>query len=63
VPGEQFERLSWPALKAVLPGVIEAGEVPYLYVEGGYNERLDSIADLDIRADHTVWMFDRTAMK
>jgi hypothetical protein len=43
--------------------MIEAGKVPHLFVEGGYNEPLDSIADLDIRADDTVWMFDRTAMK
>ena len=61
--GERCERFYWPALKAVLPGLIEPGEVRYLFVEGGYNEPLDSIADPDIRADHTVWMFDRTVMK
>lgn len=60
---KDFERFYWPTLKAVLVGLIEAGTVPYLFVEGGYNERLDSITDPDIPAGHTVWMVDRTEMK
>jgi hypothetical protein len=35
----------------------------YLFVEGGYNQRLDIITDADIPASHTVWMFDHTDMK
>jgi len=55
---EQLERFYWPTLKAVLLGLIEAGTVPYLFVEGGYNQRLDIIVDPDMPAGHTVWMFD-----
>lgn len=58
-----FKKFYWPTLKAVLLGLIEAGTVPYLFVEGGYNQRLDIIVDSDIPAGHTVWMFDHTDMK
>jgi uroporphyrinogen-III decarboxylase len=58
-----FETFYWPTLKAVLLGLIEQGTVPYLFVEGGYNQRLDIITDPDIPAGHTIWMFDRTDMK
>jgi uroporphyrinogen-III decarboxylase len=60
---KDFEKFYWPTLKAVILGLIEAGTVPYLFVEGGYNQRLDIIADPDIPAGHTVWMFDHTDMK
>lgn len=60
---KDFERFYWPTLKAVLLGLIEEGTIPYHFVEGGYNERLDIITDRDIPAGHTVWMFDRTDMK
>ena len=40
-----FKKFYWPTLKAVLLGLIEAGTVPYLFVEGGYNQRLDIITD------------------
>jgi hypothetical protein len=58
-----FKKFYWPSLKAVLLGLIQAGTVPYLFVEGGYNQRLDFIVDPDIPAGHTVWMFDHTDMK
>jgi hypothetical protein len=48
-----FAKFYWPTLKAVLLGLIEAGTVPYLFVEGGYNQRLDMITDPDIPAGHT----------
>ncbi|MBN2550214.1 MAG: hypothetical protein JXB15_13710 [Anaerolineales bacterium] len=60
---KDFEKFYWPTLKAVLLGLIQAGTVPYLFVEGGYNQRLDIIVDSDIPAGHTVWMFDHTDMK
>lgn len=59
---EGFKKFYWPTLKAVLLGLIDAGTVPYLFVEGGYNQRLDIIVDPDIPAGHTVWMFDHTDM-
>jgi hypothetical protein len=60
---KDFQKFYWPSLKAVLLGLIEAGTVPYLFVEGGYNQRLDIITDPDIPAGHSVWMFDHTDMK
>jgi len=59
---QDFEKFYWPTLKAVLLGLIEAGTIPYLFVEGGYNQRLDIIADPDIPAGHAVWMFDQSDM-
>ncbi|GAK54876.1 hypothetical protein U27_01707 [Candidatus Vecturithrix granuli] len=58
-----FKKFYWPTLKAVILGLIEAGTVPYLFVEGGYNQRLDLITDPDIPAGHTIWLFDQTDMK
>lgn len=58
-----FEKFYWPTLKAMIIGLIEEGLVPYLFVEGSYNKRLDTIADPEIPAGRTVWMFDQTDMK
>ncbi len=58
-----FRKFYWPTLKAVILGLIEQGLVPYLFVEGGYDQRLDIITDPDIPAGRTLWMFDRTDMK
>ena len=60
---KDFEKFYWPTLKAVILGLIEEGIVPYLFVEGGYNQRLDIITDPDIPAGHTIWFFDHTDMK
>jgi hypothetical protein len=60
---KDFKKFYWPTLKAVLLGLIEAGTIPYLFVEGGYNQRLDIITDPDIPAGHSIWMFDHTDMK
>lgn len=60
---EDFEKFYWPTLKAVLLGLINEGAVPYLFVEGGYNQRLDILANADIPAGHTIWLFDQTDMK
>ena len=60
---KDFKKFYWPTFKAVLLGLIDAGMVPYSFVEGGYNQRLDIITDPDIPAGHTVWMFDHTDMK
>jgi uroporphyrinogen-III decarboxylase len=60
---KDFEKFYWPTLKAVMLGLINEGTVPYLFVEGGYNQRLDIITDPDIPAGHTIWLFDHTDMK
>jgi len=59
---KDYNRFYWPTLKAVILGLIEAGTIPYLFAEGGYNQRLEIIKDKDIPAGHTVWLFDQTDM-
>ena len=60
---EQFETFYWPFLKKQLDGIIAEGIVPLLFVEGGYNERLDFLADADLPNGRTAWLFDRTDMQ
>jgi hypothetical protein len=60
---KDFEKFYWPTLKAVIIGLIEEGLIPYLFVEGSYNKRLDTIFDRDIPPGRTIWMFDQTNMK
>ncbi|MBN2705092.1 MAG: uroporphyrinogen decarboxylase [Deltaproteobacteria bacterium] len=57
---EQFRKFYWPTLKAVMYGLAEAGCVPVCFVEGGYNQRLDYLAEMaDIRC---MYLFDHTDM-
>jgi len=58
-----FKTFYWPTLKAVLLGLVHEGVVPYLFVEGSYNQRLDLVLDRDIPAGTTVWVFDQSEMK
>ncbi len=58
-----FKKFYWPSLKATILGMVNEGVVPFLFAEGSYNRRLDLIADSDIPAGTTVWMFDRSEMK
>jgi uroporphyrinogen-III decarboxylase len=57
---EQFARFYWPSYKAMLEGIIDAGLVPIVFVEGAYNQRLDIIAESGLPAGKTVWLFDKT---
>jgi hypothetical protein len=59
---KDFEKFYWPSFKAVLLGLIEQGCIPELFVEGGYNQRLDIIANSGLPAGKTVWIFDQTDM-
>ena len=60
---KDFKTFYWPTLKAVVQGLIQEGLVPYIFVEGGYNQRLDIIADPDIPKGSSIWIFDQTDMK
>jgi len=60
---KDFEKFYWPTLKAVILGLIEKGLAVYLFVEGSYNKRLDTIRDPDIPAGRTIWMFDQTDLR
>ena len=57
-----FEKFYWPSFKALLLALVEEGVIPFMFVEGGYNQRLDIIADSGLPAGKTVWMFDQTDM-
>jgi uroporphyrinogen-III decarboxylase len=56
----QFEKFYWPQLKKVILGFVEEGLVPFLFAEGSYNRRLETIKDLPPAS--VVWWFDRTDM-
>ncbi len=60
---KDFKTFYWPTLKAVILGLVQEGLVPYIFVEGGYNQRLDIITDPDIPKGTTIWIFDQTDMK
>lgn len=57
---EQYEKFYWPTLKALCLGLIENGCVPYLFVEGSYNQRLQYLAELPQAS--CIFHFDRTDM-
>jgi hypothetical protein len=57
-----FKNFYWPTLKAVMKGLIAEGVVPFMFAEGGYNKRLEVIADDDLPAGSVVWLFDQTDM-
>jgi len=60
---DQFERFYWPTLKATIEGIIEEGVIPWMFVEGSYNQRLEIIAASDLPTGKTMWMFDQTEME
>ncbi len=57
----QFEKFYWPTLKAVMLGLWEEGIVNYMFVEGSYNSRLETIAELP--KGSVCWWFDQTDMR
>ncbi|MGE5483551.1 MAG: uroporphyrinogen decarboxylase family protein [Ignavibacteriales bacterium] len=59
---ENFAKFYWPTLKAVMLGLMEEGLVPWVFVEGGYNQRLDFLADPELPRGRIVWIFDQTDM-
>jgi hypothetical protein len=58
---EQFKTFYWPSFRKVLMGLIEEGCVPFSYVEGGFNSRLEIIRDLP--KGKAIWAFDLTDME
>lgn len=59
---KNFEKFYLPGFKALLDGLIAEGVVPLNFVEGGYNQRLDILADAGIAPASTLWLFDQTDM-
>ncbi len=60
---KDFKTFYWTSLKQTILGIVAEGVVPMMFVEGGYNSRLDIIADPDIPKGTTLWMFDKTDLK
>jgi hypothetical protein len=58
---EQFKTFYWPSFRKLLMGLIEEGCVPFSYVEGGFNSRLEVIKDLP--KGKAIWAFDLTDME
>lgn len=61
ISNKHFENFYWPTLKKVILGLINEGCVPFLYAEGGYNTRLETIVK-DLPKGKTLWGFDQTDM-
>ncbi len=57
---EQFGKFYWPTFKAVMLGLFEEGITNYLFVEGTYNSRLDTIAEMPKFS--ALWHFDKSDM-
>ena len=57
---EQFQTFYWPSLRATLIGLINEGLIPFLFAEGRYGSRLETVMDLPKAS--TVWLFDQTDM-
>jgi len=57
---EQFRRFYWPSLLEVVQGLVDEGCIVYLFVEGGYNTRLQYLKELPKGA--CMCHFDRTDM-
>ena len=58
---EQFKEFYWPTFKQVVMNLVEAGCVPYLFAEGGFNSRLEYLKELPRKS--CFWIFDRTDMQ
>ncbi len=56
----QFKTFYWPSFRKLLLGLVNEGCVPYAFVEGSYNSRLEVIKDLP--AGKVIWAFDQTDM-
>jgi uroporphyrinogen-III decarboxylase len=57
---EQYKKFYWPTFRKVLMGLSNEGIVPFCFVEGGYNSRLEIIRDIPER--RVIWWFDQTDM-
>ena len=57
---EQYKKFYWPGFRKLLTGLINEGIVPFCFVEGGYNSRLEIIRDLP--KGKVIWWLDRTDM-
>ncbi len=57
---KQFETFYWPSMKRVMDALIKEGLICMLFAEGGYNTRLEMVADFP--KGSVIWWFDQTDM-
>jgi len=43
---KQFEKFYWPGLKTVVLSVIDAGQIPFIFFEGCWDQRLEYLREL-----------------
>jgi len=61
---EQFEEFYWPGLTKIMEGLIKQDLIPGPFFEGGYNDRLDYLAEFAKKHKGKVeYWFDRTNIK
>jgi Uroporphyrinogen decarboxylase (URO-D) len=58
---KQFETFYWPTFRRVLLALISEGVVPYVFAEGRYNTRLDTIKEMP--RGSMIWWFEGTDME
>lgn len=58
---EQFETFYWPTFKTIMMAFYEEGLTNALFVEGSYNNRLETIAEMPEKSCY--WFFDQTDMR
>ena len=58
---KQFEEFYWPGLTSVMEAFIKKNFIPELFLEGGYNERLEYLAEFAKKhKGKALYWFDRT---
>ncbi|MBN1189452.1 MAG: hypothetical protein JXA46_06860 [Dehalococcoidales bacterium] len=57
---KQFETFYWPSMKKVMDAFINEGLIQYLFAEGAYNTRLESVNEFP--KGFVTWLFDQTDM-
>ena len=59
----QFESFYWPSLTKLMDGLINKGLIPMPFFEGGYNDRLEYLAEYAKKnKGKLIYWFDRTDM-
>jgi len=58
---EQYEIFYWPFLKKLIMGIIDAGLLPYVYTEGSYTMRLETIRD--VPKGKVLYHFEKVDLK
>ncbi len=57
---KQYQTFYWPTFKKLILGLVNKGLVPFIFAEGSYDTRLETIKD--IPRGKTIWHFDFTDM-